>query len=103
MVKTVEKAFDFLFVDVAVGFDGDVAAGEACAAGGKDDVNLGVHAPVAELFGDGGAVVFQNGAGSKDVARAFEAADERVAGAVIFRCPGVGNGQDGDPDRVEVA
>ena len=51
------NARDITFGDVARGFGGDIARREAGAAGGDDEIGEAGIGPVAELSGDGRAVV----------------------------------------------
>ena len=59
--------------------------------------------PGAELIGDLGAFVRQDGAGGDAVARGFDPVGECVAGAIIRSTARIADGEDRDADGDEVA
>ena len=78
-----------------------VAAGDPGAAGGDHHLDRGVGDPLPQPGGDRVAVVTDDGAGGEMVAGRGDALGQRVAGAVVGRGAGVGDGEHRDPQGLE--
>ena len=83
-------------------FRRDVAAGEAGAAGGDDDVDGGVRNPVFDARTDLLDVVAHDRTGGNRVAGFFDPLDQRGAGLVVGQIAGVGHRQHGNLQRYEL-
>src|SRR3954463_5926510 len=95
------EAGDVLLGDQGQRLGRDVAPGDAGAARGDHDLDLGRRDPLPQLGGDGVAVVLDDAAGDQLVTGSIDPAGQRVARAVVGHGAGVGHGEPRDPQRLE--
>ena len=87
--KDGREGFDLFFIDIAVRFDGHIAAREARAAGRDHHVDLGIGAPSPKLIGDLRAFVLNDLAIRELVARLGNPPHKRIARAILGQRAGV--------------
>ena len=90
----------FLLENGAGGFGGDVAVGEAGAAGGEDDVRVVAVGPLSEGGRDPAGLIGHERALGHGVAALLGPGGDEIAGGVapLAAAAGVGDGEDGKAD-----
>ena len=82
--------------------DRHVTARQPGAARADHHVDLGVGAPGAQLVGDLGPFIAQDGARGQDMARLLDPPLQHVAGLVLVQPPRVRDREDGDTHGDEI-
>ena len=95
------EAVDGFVKEDGDGFRGVVAAIEAGAAGDEYDLDVGICYPGGDLRADVVFVVGEQGARGEVVSGGAHGVFEVLTGGVFSERAGVGDGEDGDVQRVE--
>ena len=95
------EAVDGFVKEDGDGFRGVVAAIEAGAAGDEYDLDVGIGYPGGDLRADVVFVVGEQGARGEVVSGGAHGVFEVLAGGVFRERPRVGDGEDGDVQRIE--
>ncbi|GAB2289328.1 hypothetical protein Dimus_023632 [Dionaea muscipula] len=97
------KTDDFLLQHTGEGFGRYVPPGDAGAACGNNDIDLGIGNPAAEHGDDRIGVIAHKFAVDELVLGRFDTSGQHVTRTILLKAPCIGNRQDGDIDRDEGA